>query len=498
MVRKHYKDNRMVLWSHGHRDPDDIIAKNVSLKMEDEKWWAITEFAMEEIRASQIYRLYKGGFLNAWSVGFIPIAGTKPKPEDGGVAEGTWKADEGQIRYIHDKWELLEYSAVAIPSNREAMTAQVAKEFQIDDELLKQLVISFEEIIEGLPGNTVIFDLKEETNEEKKEGKGAAEKKDGTEGKEEGFEEISPGEEFILWADYLCEDGLTKGCLTCESMPDDLKQIIETDEIQTPDEIKEIAQWLCDRAYEDGEKIEDEVVTKPLPNTHSCRVKDPKKFTPGSFRTIQRDLDGKPFSIIIGRLKGKTKTTTQGYRYPKKNWTAAQAKAHCESHDGIKFEAAKDTDLIVTRELFEDMSENIKKLREDLEAKTGRTLSAQTRAHITDCVGAISDASTAMKAAAKKLSQLLTLTDKPPDPEEERIVIVDEEKEEKEKILLTIDKEPVTKEEDDKDEPVKISLQKPNPATKDQIIGAIKTVLAELDLGGELQAIIDKKKGKIV
>ena len=39
-------------------------------------------------------------------------------------------------------------------------------------------------------------------------------------------------------------------------------------------------------------------------------------------------------SIIIGRLQGKTTTTTQAFRYPKDKWQLNQAKAHCEENEG--------------------------------------------------------------------------------------------------------------------------------------------------------------------
>lgn len=73
----------------------------------------------------------------------------------------------------------------------------------------------------------------------------------------------------------------------------------------------------------------------PYPNEHSCRVRDPGNFKKDSFRRIVRDH----LVIIIGRLKGKTTTTTQAYRYPKKNWTEKEAKEHCKEHKG-KFEPA--------------------------------------------------------------------------------------------------------------------------------------------------------------
>lgn len=72
------------------------------------------EFAVEINPVSRIaYGLYKGGFLNAVSVGFIPL-----RWEDGtGEANG---ANPGpRRRYLEQ--ELLEVSAVAIPANPDAL-----------------------------------------------------------------------------------------------------------------------------------------------------------------------------------------------------------------------------------------------------------------------------------------------------------------------------------------------------------------------------------------
>uniref|UniRef100_A0A6M3MAE4 Uncharacterized protein n=1 Tax=viral metagenome TaxID=1070528 RepID=A0A6M3MAE4_9ZZZZ len=74
----------------------------------------------------------------------------------------------------------------------------------------------------------------------------------------------------------------------------------------------------------------------PYSGEHSCRVKSPDSFQADSFRRIKQNK----LSIIIGRLKGKTTTTTQAFRYPKEDWTEAQARAHCKEQDGT-FEPAK-------------------------------------------------------------------------------------------------------------------------------------------------------------
>ncbi len=74
------------------------------------------QFATEVNPVARIaYGLYKGGFLNAVSVGFIPL-----KWEDGG-GSGTnaQSAPAPRRRYIEQ--ELLEVSAVAIPANPDAL-----------------------------------------------------------------------------------------------------------------------------------------------------------------------------------------------------------------------------------------------------------------------------------------------------------------------------------------------------------------------------------------
>ncbi len=88
-------------------------------------------------------------------------------------------------------------------------------------------------------------------------------------------------------------------------------------------------------------------VERPYANEHACRIRDPGDFQSGSFRRIQAGThsgkgprDGKKLSIIIGKLKGKTTTTTQAYRYPTSTWTEAQARAHCAEEKGT-FEPAK-------------------------------------------------------------------------------------------------------------------------------------------------------------
>jgi len=85
----------------------------------------------------------------------------------------------------------------------------------------------------------------------------------------------------------------------------------------------------------------DEILGKPYPNEHACRLREPGDFQKDTFKRTSRKHEGKEYDIISGKLKGETTMTEQAYRYPKDTWDADEARAHCGDHDGIVFEAAK-------------------------------------------------------------------------------------------------------------------------------------------------------------
>jgi len=101
---------------------------------------------------------------------------------------------------------------------------------------------------------------------------------------------------------------------------------------------KKVCEWVKGEMVCDKEEME--IAIKPYPNEHSCRLRIPGDFKTGSFRRTTRTSDGKKYGVIMGRLKGETTMTEQGYRYPKDIWTASLAKSHCKAHKGIKFEPA--------------------------------------------------------------------------------------------------------------------------------------------------------------
>lgn len=131
--------NPVVPWGHDYYNPP--VAKAIEVGLKDGKLMFKPKFATVEELSSDpqnpsdwakfvdtIYQMYKGGYLRAFSVGFIPTE------MDG----DTFK-----------KQELLEISAVTVPSNPNAL-ALAYKEGVIDEAQRKILVKTYEAQIKSL------------------------------------------------------------------------------------------------------------------------------------------------------------------------------------------------------------------------------------------------------------------------------------------------------------------------------------------------------------
>lgn len=126
-VFDNYLRNPVVALAHKY---DGLsIAKTDELQITNEGIVAKVTFPEKGVYpiADTVYELYKGGFMNAWSIGFIPL---EIEDIEGGGHE-------------FKKWELLEYSAVLVPDNPEALTLLRSK--GIDVEPLKKALDSLEE-----------------------------------------------------------------------------------------------------------------------------------------------------------------------------------------------------------------------------------------------------------------------------------------------------------------------------------------------------------------
>jgi len=106
-----YKKNPVVLFGHNHSLP--AIGKTTKIWKEknDKELHFNIEFATADVNpmADTIFKLYKGGFMKSFSIGFIPDFKTVEYPKTDKV-----------FRVVNDS-ELIEISAVNVPANTGAV-----------------------------------------------------------------------------------------------------------------------------------------------------------------------------------------------------------------------------------------------------------------------------------------------------------------------------------------------------------------------------------------
>ena len=100
-----YRKNPVVLWAHRY---DELpVAKALALEITEHGLLAMMQFAEHEL-AQDVFDLYVGGFLRAFSVGFRVLPDGFKRRTDG----------EG---WLISKAELLEFSCVPVPANQDAL-----------------------------------------------------------------------------------------------------------------------------------------------------------------------------------------------------------------------------------------------------------------------------------------------------------------------------------------------------------------------------------------
>ncbi len=107
-----FKANPVLLWAHSHHTPPVGKAPGVGLNAQGNLSTGPCVFTSDEEHpfGAQVGRMVKGGFLNAVSIGFLPIA-WEERYDEGGRFKG----------YNFTKWELLEISVVPVPANPHAL-----------------------------------------------------------------------------------------------------------------------------------------------------------------------------------------------------------------------------------------------------------------------------------------------------------------------------------------------------------------------------------------
>jgi HK97 family phage prohead protease len=106
-----YRKNPVVMFAHDYKQLP--VARAISIEEEDGSLVSTAEFATADLNpfADTVYRMIKGGFLNAVSVGFRPQKFKSTEREN------------GQQGFDFEEQELLEYSVVPIPANPHALIA---------------------------------------------------------------------------------------------------------------------------------------------------------------------------------------------------------------------------------------------------------------------------------------------------------------------------------------------------------------------------------------
>lgn len=126
MDKSNYEKNPVVLFAHdAYQLP---IGRALWVKQDDTKTGIIakTQFDKRSEVSAEIFRLFAEGYLNAWSIGFK----YKEPPE---LIGDTWYAKS---------WELLEYSAVPVPANPDALILALKS---IKTEVVKEAFIGTKE-----------------------------------------------------------------------------------------------------------------------------------------------------------------------------------------------------------------------------------------------------------------------------------------------------------------------------------------------------------------
>jgi HK97 family phage prohead protease len=120
-----YRKNPVVFFGHLSRDLP--IAKNEKIIIDDSGVLAVTKFDSSDF-AKEIFRLNAEGFLNSWSIGFVPKK----------IKSQKLKINDKEQDYVCiEEWELLEYSSVPIPANPDAVNLMLK---EVKSDKIKEII----------------------------------------------------------------------------------------------------------------------------------------------------------------------------------------------------------------------------------------------------------------------------------------------------------------------------------------------------------------------
>jgi HK97 family phage prohead protease len=133
MDLRDYKKNPVIMWSHRHDDPP--IGKAVSMTKSGDELKMKVQFATPEEYgfADTIYKLVKGGYIKATSIGIIPDYESMEYPES---------KNKKAARRIINKSSLFELSIVPIPMNQDALATGKSLSKAIEDGVIDDLELT--------------------------------------------------------------------------------------------------------------------------------------------------------------------------------------------------------------------------------------------------------------------------------------------------------------------------------------------------------------------
>ncbi len=181
VVLDNYLKNPVVALMHNYHDLPIAKAENVTIA--EDSIYADVVFPDEGIHSvsDTVYKLIKGGFMNAWSIGFAPVD-TEPN-EKGGT---TFK-----------KWELWEFSAVLVPDNPEALTVLRSKGVEFNDAETKSEAVDSLEGLEHQDEDALVENVEEDATNEETENSEDEEQESGAQGEDADLELEEEEEENV-------------------------------------------------------------------------------------------------------------------------------------------------------------------------------------------------------------------------------------------------------------------------------------------------------------
>lgn len=326
---KSFRKNPVLLNSHNYGDVSEVIGKISKIASKDKELTGKVHFAVNENpKAKIIFDLYAGGYLNAFSVGFVP----KDFSEDGMTIM---------------KAELLEISAVSVPANALAL----AKSKGIEVDKLYDKSNDSEDNQDKDPDGEDAEDGEDNkdnggegdpgTDNGGREGEDDSEDSDSDEGiKDESPTEGSPDEHSCeVREPKKYEKLLRRKCYKQSGGKciDYVFGISEKNEMEVQSLKYPKNDWKEFEARENASRFSGKFIpaTKLFGqdtwddsgNVISLKVRDIDEFEPGTFEKVALKSDIPRINAIIATIKGGEEKLIQSLFFPKEDgWTLDDAK----------------------------------------------------------------------------------------------------------------------------------------------------------------------------